>query len=61
MQVVTCPGGVTSADPVVRATAEMTTPDLAAIAALDAALAACGIDVGTVEEVRRCPLTGARS
>jgi hypothetical protein len=46
---------------VVRATAEMTTPDLAAIAALDAALAACGIDVGTVEEVRRCPLTGARS
>lgn len=37
--VVARPGGAPSADPVVRATAEMVTPDLAAIAALDAYLA----------------------
>lgn len=43
-----------SADPVVRATAETTTPDLAAIAALDAALAAYGIVSSRVEEVVRC-------
>lgn len=52
--VVTYPGCGISADLVVRATAETTTPDLAAIAALDAALAAYGIVSSSVGEIARC-------
>jgi hypothetical protein len=57
----TRPDGVMSTDPVVRATAETMTPDLAALAALDAALAAYGIDVVTVEEVARWPKASIRT